>query len=73
MSINDTYFAIFLGCKTSPQMTRWNSLSEAERNARSQKRLAAWHAWVDQHRDAILGMGVRSGRPRRSRRRASKT
>ena len=38
-------------------MSKWNELSEAEQNERRQKGIAAWHAWGDQHKDAILDMG----------------
>jgi hypothetical protein len=34
MSTNDTYLAVFLGSKISPKMMAWNSLPEAERQAK---------------------------------------
>ena len=30
-SNSNTFLAVFLGSKTSPQMTAWNALPEAER------------------------------------------
>jgi pimeloyl-ACP methyl ester carboxylesterase len=36
MSTNNTYLAVFLGSKTSPQMSTWNALPEEERRARQQ-------------------------------------
>lgn len=54
---NNTFLAIFLGSKTSPQMTAWNALPEAERQAKMQKGMAAWHGWVEKHKDAIVEMG----------------
>ncbi|MBV9564262.1 MAG: hypothetical protein JOY90_28050 [Bradyrhizobium sp.] len=57
MSTNDTYLAVFLGSKNSPQMAAWNALSEAERNARQQQGMAAWKAWVEKHQGAIVTMG----------------
>jgi hypothetical protein len=54
---NNTFLAIFLGSKTSPQMTAWNALPEAERQAKVQKGMAAWHGWVETHKSAIADMG----------------
>jgi hypothetical protein len=65
MSTNDTYLAVFLGSKTSPQMAAWNALSEAERRAREQKGMAAWKAWVEQHQGAIVAMGGPLGKTKR--------
>jgi hypothetical protein len=42
MSTNNTYLAVFLGSKTSPQMTEWNALSEGEREAKKHEGIAAW-------------------------------
>ena len=53
----NTFLAIFLGAKTSPQMTAWNALPEAERQAKMQKGIAAWHGWADKHKSAIVEMG----------------
>lgn len=54
---NDTYLAVFLGSKTSPQWTAWDALSDAERNAKGMQGMTAWKAWVEQHQDAIVAMG----------------
>ncbi|KVF45597.1 MULTISPECIES: YciI family protein [Burkholderia] len=51
------YLAVFLGTKDSPAMKAWVALSEAERRTRERDGIAAWHAWVDRHRDAIVEMG----------------
>ena len=56
MSSNN-YLAVFLGSKTSPQMIAWNALPEAERQAKMQQGMAAWHGWVDKHKGAIVEMG----------------
>jgi hypothetical protein len=34
MSANNTYLAVFLGSKASPQWAAWNALSENERRAK---------------------------------------
>ncbi|HLG84686.1 MAG TPA: hypothetical protein VKY22_27085 [Bradyrhizobium sp.] len=61
----NTYLAIFLGSKTSPQMTAWNALPEAERQSRMQKGMAAWHGWVDKHKAAIVEMGGPLGKTKK--------
>ena len=65
MSTNDTFLAVFLGNKTSPKMAAWNALPEAERLARQRQGVAAWNAWVDKHRAAIVGMGGPLGKTRK--------
>ena len=54
---SNTFLAVFLGSKTSPQMTAWNAMQEAERQAKMQQGMAAWHAWVETHKSAIVEMG----------------
>jgi hypothetical protein len=54
---SNTFLAVFLGSKTSPQMTAWNALPEAEQKAKMQKGLAAWHGWVEKHKSAIVELG----------------
>jgi hypothetical protein len=73
MSTNDTYLAVFLGSKTSPQMRAWNALTEEQRRGKSQDGMAAWRSWMEQHHAAIVGMGGPLGKPNRSRSTASKT
>ncbi|NTX25851.1 hypothetical protein HT746_01590 [Burkholderia pyrrocinia] len=51
------YLAVFLGSKDSPAMKAWLALSDQERRAKEQEGIAAWKAWVDRHRDAIVEMG----------------
>jgi len=65
MSANDTYLAVFLGAKTSPQMQRWMALPEAEREARSREGIAAWKAWIEQNQAAIAGMGGPLGKTKK--------
>jgi hypothetical protein len=64
MSTN-TFLAVFLGSKTSPQMTAWNALPEAERRAKEQRGMAAWHAWVEKHQGAIAQMGGPLGKTKK--------
>jgi hypothetical protein len=65
MSTNDTFLAVFLGSKTSPRMTAWNALPEEERRSKMQEGIAAWKAWVDKHRAAIVGMGGPLGKTKK--------
>ncbi|RQR30052.1 hypothetical protein DIE23_21105 [Burkholderia sp. Bp9143] len=51
------YLAVFLGSKDSPGMKAWMALPEEERRTREREGIAAWHAWVDRHRDAIVEPG----------------
>jgi hypothetical protein len=65
MSANDTYLAVFLGSKTSPKWTEWNALSEADRNARGARGMAAWKSWVEKHQGAIVAMGGPLGKTKK--------
>ena len=65
MSANDTFLAVFLGSKTSPNMAAWNALPEAERLARQREGIAAWKAWVEKHQAAIVGMGGPLGKTKK--------
>src|SRR6516164_1386670 len=65
MSTNDTYLAVFLGSKTSPRMTAWNALSEAERHAKVQEGIAAWKAWTQKHGAAIVSRGGPLGKTKK--------
>jgi len=65
MSTNDTFLAVFLGNRSSPEMAAWNALPEAERNAKMQKGIAAWKAWVEKHKAAIVGMGGPLGKTKK--------
>jgi len=60
-----TFLAVFLGSKTSPQMTAWNALSDAERRAKEQKGMAAWKAWVEKHHAVIGEMGGPLGKTKK--------
>ncbi|HEY2444603.1 MAG TPA: YciI family protein [Rhizomicrobium sp.] len=65
MSTNDTYLAVFLGSKTSPKMTAWTTLPEAERKAKEREGMAAWKAWIEKHQHAIVGMGGPLGKTKK--------
>jgi hypothetical protein len=65
MSANNAYLAVFLGSKTSPQMSAWNALPEAERLTKSRDGIAAWKAWVEKHQAVLVGMGGPLGKTKR--------
>jgi hypothetical protein len=65
MSSNDTFLAVFLGSKTSAKMTAWLALPEAGRRAREQQGIAAWKAWVEKHKAALVELGGPLGKTKR--------
>ena len=65
MNTNDTYLAIFLASKTSPKMTAWNALPDADRRAKEREGIAAWKAWVEKHQGAIVAMGGPLGKTKK--------
>jgi hypothetical protein len=65
MSAEQNYLAIYLGSPTSASMTAWNALSEAERLARQQEGMAAWHGWMQTHAGAVVVAGGPLGKTKR--------
>ena len=61
----DTYLAVFLGSKTSPQWAAWNAMSETARKAKEQEGMAAWKGWVEKHQGAIQAMGGPLGKTKK--------
>ncbi|UQD71803.1 hypothetical protein JEY40_39335 [Bradyrhizobium japonicum] len=61
----DTYLAVFLGSRTSPQWAKWNAMSETERKAKEQEGMAAWKGWVEKHQGAIQAMGGPLGKTKK--------
>lgn len=66
MTPNNTYLAVFLGKKASPRRKAWDALSEAERKAKEREGIAAWQAWAEKHRGAIVSMGGPLGKTKRA-------
>ncbi|MGJ4952237.1 hypothetical protein [Bradyrhizobium sp. HKCCYLS20291] len=62
---SNTYLAVFLGSRTSSAWKAWEAMSEDERNTKGQQGMAAWHAWVEKHKDAIVAMGGPLGKTKR--------
>jgi hypothetical protein len=46
-------------------MAAWLALPEAERRAREQQGMAAWKAWVETHKAALVEMGGPLGKTKR--------
>ena len=65
MSEEATYLAIFLGSRDNPKMAAWGALPEAERLVRQQAGIAAWHAWGETHKEAIVVPGGPLGKTRK--------
>jgi hypothetical protein len=65
MSTNDTFLAVFLGGKGTAKAAAWDALPEAERNARMQRGMAGWKAWVEKHQAAIVTMGGPLGKTKK--------
>lgn len=49
------YMAVFLGSEEA--MKRWGSLGEQEKQAKQQKGIAAWGAWAEKYKSAVVEMG----------------
>jgi hypothetical protein len=65
MNTSNTYLAVFLGSKTSPQRVAWDALPEADRRAKEREGMAAWKAWVEKHQAAIVTMGGPLGKTKK--------
>jgi hypothetical protein len=65
MSTNNTYLAVFLGSKTSPQRVAWDALPEGDRRAKEREGMAAWKGWVEKNHAAIVSMGGPLGKTKK--------
>ncbi len=65
MTTTNTFLAVFLGSKTNPRAQAFFALPEAERQAKEQEGMAAWHAWVEKHKGAIVEMGGPLGKTKK--------
>lgn len=62
------FLAVYLGNPADPTFAAWNALPEAEREARHREGVAAWHAWVERHRAAIVDLGGPLGKTKKASR-----
>ena len=61
----ENFLAVFVGSKTNPRMQAWMAMPEAEQKARMQEGIAAWHAWMERHADAIVFAGGPLGKTKK--------
>jgi len=54
------FLAIYTGTPNS--MPRWDALTEPEKKIRLAEGIAAWHAWVEQHKASIVDTGTPLGK-----------
>lgn len=65
MNQTNTYMAVFTGSKSSAARAAWDALAEGERRAKEQQGIAAWKAWAEKHRAAIVYMGGPLGKTKK--------
>ena len=65
MSTEHRFLAIYLGSMSGEKMKAWHAMPEAERKAKEREGMAAWHGWVEKHKDVIVEMGGPLGKTRR--------
>jgi hypothetical protein len=59
------FLAIYTGAVDGSNAARWNALSEAERQDREQRGMAAWMQWGSVHAAAIVFNGGPLGKTKR--------
>ncbi|BDU19986.1 hypothetical protein [Dyella sp. GSA-30] len=52
------YLVVYIGSEASFKASGWSDLSEAERQERERQGMAAWEAWTQAHKAAIVDMGA---------------
>ena len=61
-----TFLAVYTGTTSARERSGWDAISEAERNKRIQDGMAAWRAWGDKHKAAIVDNGGPLGKTKRT-------
>jgi len=61
----NNYLAVFVGSRNNPRMTVWMTMSDTERKAKEQEGIAAWGAWMEKHKDVVVGEGGPLGKTKR--------
>ena len=59
------FLAIYTGTDEAMARSGWNTLSEAERQERTQAGMKAWHAWMDANKARVDVSGGPIGKTRR--------
>ncbi len=65
MTPTDTYLAIFLGSKDSPNRAAWDAMSANEQHDKGMAGIAAWNDWVTAHSPNIVTLGGPLGKTKR--------
>ena len=65
MTDTNTYLAVFLGSRNNPRMQAWMALPEDQRKAKEREGMAAWHAWMEKHKDAMVQGGGPLGKTKK--------
>ena len=60
------FLAIYIGTEDAQQRSQWNTLTEAERNARERAGMDAWMAWGHKHASVIVDHGSPLGKTKRA-------
>ena len=60
------YLAVFTGNTAAHERSGWDKLSDADRRAREQKGIAAWGAWMETNKDAVVENGAPLGKTKRA-------
>ena len=51
------YLALFTGSMNGPRFKAWMAMPEGDRKAKEQEGIAAWGAWMEKHKDVVVGEG----------------
>ncbi|MDR3096007.1 MAG: hypothetical protein LBV73_02920 [Paraburkholderia sp.] len=57
MSDQKLFLAVFMGSMDNPRSQAWWALPEETRHAREREGIAAWKAWVEEHKADIVYLG----------------
>ena len=60
------FMAVFTGSTAAQERSGWDTLSDGERREREQKGIAAWGAWMEAHKAAIVETGGPLGKTKRA-------
>jgi len=57
------FLAIYLG--TEEMMSQWEALPEVEKQARMEKGMKAWHAWIETNKASLVEIGTPLGKTKK--------
>lgn len=60
------YLAVFTGSTAAHERSGWDTMSDTERSARQQKGIAAWGAWMEKNKAAVVEGGSPLGTTKRT-------